>query len=221
MKLLVIEDSERLRRSLGLGLRRSGFAVDLAADGSEGLEFAQAYEYDAIVLDLMLPGLPGLQVLERIRADEKDVFVLILSARDQVDDRVRGLAAGADDYLIKPFAFDELVARLQALTRRRHNLSRSSLEVGELEVDLARREARRAGRAVPLTRGEYAILETLALRRGRVVSKRELLELLNDGQAEVTENAVEVLVSGLRRKVAAAGADSPVRTRRGYGYYVD
>lgn len=218
LKVLIIEDSEPLRRSLAQGLRRSGFVVDLAADGEEGLAFARGYEYDVIVLDLMLPKLPGLVVLDRVRAPPRDVPVLILSARDQVTDRVLGLERGADDYLIKPFDFDELVARLRALARRHHNHGHPLVARGALEIDLGRREVRRNGASVSLTAGEFRLLEALTLRRGRVISKRELIDLLHDGEHVVSENAIEFLVSALRRKLDAPGAESLIATRRGYGY---
>lgn len=221
MKLLIIEDSERLRRFLERGLAGAGFTGDAAADGEEGLAFAQAYEYDAVVLDLMLPRLPGLEVLRRLRRRGSALPVLILSARDQVEDRVRGLELGADDYLVKPFALDELVARLRALIRRRFDTRAPSIEIGPLEIDTARREVRRDGAPVPLTRSEYELLERLAFGRGRVHSQAQLAELLHPGTTAVTLNLVEKLVSTLRKKIDRPGADSLIHTRRGFGYVIE
>ena len=221
MKLLIVEDSERLRRSLELGLRRSGFAVHAAADGEEGLSYGLHGNYDVIVLDLMLPRLDGLSVLRKLRRAGNKAAVLILSAKDQVADRVRGLEFGADDYLVKPFAFDELCARVRALGRRRHDLRDPIVEVGHLTIDTARHRVKLCGREVELTPSEYAVLETLVLRRGRVVSKEELLDRLHTGGTYASTNAVEVVVCHLRRKIHVDAAPAVVETRRGYGYIVE
>ncbi len=227
MKVLIVEDSERLRRSLEVGLRKSGFVVDVSLCSRmewwtriSGLEFALAGGYDAIVLDLMLPGRSGFELLANLRGAGSDVCVLILSARDQVEDRVLGLDRGADDYLVKPFAFEELVARLRSLSRRRHRNVKPTIHLGEVTIDLARNEALRDGRSLELTASELRLLEALALRRGRIVSKRDLVDLLHDADASVTENAIEVLISGLRRKLGA-DASAALRTRRGLGYVLD
>ena len=221
MKILLVEDSERLRRSLRRGLESSGWAVDLAADGQEGLDFLAAYEYDVVVLDLMLPRVHGLDVLRQLRERGNDVHVLILSAMDQLDDRVRGLELGADDYLVKPFAFDELCARLQALVRRRHGVKNPSLQVGPLELDTVRREVRREGRPIHLTPSEYALFEYLAMRSGRVFSKPQLLDQLYRSETEVSSNVIEVLISGLRKKIHRPGDTPLLCTRRGHGYLID
>jgi len=218
MKVLVIEDSDAMQRSLHYGLRRSGFAVDVAADGEEGLAYARHGAYDVIVLDLMLPGIDGLEVLRRLREGGGDTHVLILSAKDQVRERIEGLQLGADDYMTKPFAFDELVARLQALVRRKYGAKDPIQRVGPLELDTARRTASCADRALTLTPYEYAVLEHLICRRGRVVSKEELLEHIHDGDAEGSLNAVEVLIHQLRRKLGTPGL---IQTRRGHGYLVE
>jgi two-component system copper resistance phosphate regulon response regulator CusR len=221
MKVLVVEDSERLRRSLGQGLRRLGYAVDLADDGASGLAFAETYDYDVIVLDLMLPGLPGLEVIRRLRARGRPTHILILSARDRLEDRVKGLQLGADDYLVKPFAFDELSARIQALVRRRYQAKSPTLRLGSLAIDTASRQVSRPGGVLHLTPAEYRLLEFLAYHRGRVVSREQLLEHLHQSDAEVSSNAVEVLVSGLRRKIHVRGEPPIVQTRRGFGYFVE
>jgi DNA-binding response OmpR family regulator len=218
MRLLLVEDSKRLQRSIGAGLRRAGYAVDVAGDGEEGLALAETSEYDVIVLDLMLPKLDGLSLLRKLRAGGRDTHVLILTARDRVDDRVTGLRAGADDFLVKPFAFDELLARIEALVRRRHGRKNPLIRVGPLEIDTSARSVRRAGEALALTAREYAILEYLAARSGQVVSRAEIEEHVYDGRAELTSNAVDSAICALRRRIDADGAPSLIETRRGLGY---
>jgi DNA-binding response OmpR family regulator len=220
VKLLVVEDSQRLSNALREGLRRLGFTVDLARNGRDGLAFAESNDYDVIVLDIMLPGLDGLSLLKKLRDRGGRAQVLILSAKDQVQDRVKGLELGADDYLIKPFAFEELVARIKVLARRRHDLKQPLVKVGSTCVDTARRVATVDGREVILTPREYSLLEYLALRRGRVVSKSQLHEALYDADSETESNVIEVLVSNVRRKIRQCGADNIVRTRRGFGYFI-
>ena len=221
MKILIIEDSERLLRSLGRGLSKAGYAVDLAPDGEKGLAFAETYDYEAIVLDLMLPGIPGLEVLRRLRDAGRDTHVLILSARDQVEDRVEGLRMGADDYLVKPFSFDELCARLEALVRRRYQAKSPRIQVGPLEIDTSSRQVFRASKPIPLTPSEYALLEFLAYRRGRVSSQDQLLEHLHHSDTDVSSNVIEVLVSGLRKKIHLDGESQILKTRRGFGYVIE
>jgi DNA-binding response OmpR family regulator len=221
MKLLVIEDSERLRRSLGHGLSRAGFAVDLTGDGREGLAFAEVNEYDVVILDLMLPGMDGLTVLRTLRQRGRKTHVLILSARDQVQDRILGLELGADDYLVKPFAFEELCARVRALVRRRYEAKNPVIRVQGVEIDTAQQKVRLDGEPVALTPAEYALLELLALRRGRVVTREQILDQLYDSGAEVASNVVEVLVYSLRKKIQPAGAPPVIVTRRGSGYLIE
>ncbi|MHC4955702.1 MAG: response regulator transcription factor [Planctomycetota bacterium] len=221
MKVLVIEDSERLRRSLQHGLHRSGFAVDAVGDGEEGLAYARLGEYDVVLLDLMLPKIDGLTVLRRLRQDGNDVHVLILSAKDELEQRVEGLRAGADDYLTKPFAFDELVARIQALVRRKYGAKSPVHSVGELRIDTGNRSVLVGDQPVELTRSEYLVLEYLVTRHGRVVPKVELLEHLYAGDAQGSENALEVVIHQLRRKFKDLGAPEVIRTRRGHGYVVE
>jgi DNA-binding response OmpR family regulator len=219
MRVLLVEDSERLQRSVGTGLRKSGFAVDVAGDGVNGLWYARSNDYDVVVLDLMLPGMDGLTVLREMRKAGRDTHVLLLTAKDSVDDRVKGLSAGADDYLVKPFAFEELVARVRALARRRHGAKNPTLTVGDLQIDTSARNAIRGGRHVELSAREYALLEYLALRRGSVVSRTEIEEHLYDDRAEPMSNVVDATVYGLRKKIDPPGAaTSLIRTRRGMGY---
>jgi len=221
MKILVVEDSVRLRRALGEGFRRSGIVFDMAEDGEQGSSYASAFEYDVIILDIMLPKLDGLSLLKRLREDQNRAQVLILSAKDEVGDRVRGLELGADDYLVKPFAFEELVARIKTLVRRRYALKKSEIDLGQLTIDTARRLAVRGGEEVPLTPAEYNLLEHLVLRRGRIVPKSQLRDWLSDSCSEAASNVVEVLVSNIRKKVGSTGRNSVIRTKRGFGYYVE
>jgi DNA-binding response OmpR family regulator len=218
MRVLVVEDFGLLRDSLTQGLREAGFAVDAAADGEDGLWHARSNDYDVIVLDLMLPRLDGLTVLKRLRDAGNRAHVLILTAKDTTDDRVRGLDGGADDYLVKPFAFAELLSRVRALVRRRYDARSPVIRVADMEIDTAARTARRAGETVELSAREYALLELLALRAGRVVTRAEIWERLYDVNAEVASNVVDVFIGHLRRKVDRAGLTPLIRTRRGHGY---
>src|SRR5688572_9218057 len=165
MRILVIEDYAPLRKAIAQGLREASFAVDTAGDGEEGLWYATTREYDAVVLDLMLPRLDGWTVLERMRKAESDALVIILTARDALGDRVSGINSGADDYLVKPFAFEELLARIRALVRRKYAVRSPVIRIADLEIDTAARKVRRGGRLLDLTAREYSLLEMLALRR--------------------------------------------------------
>lgn len=216
MRILLIEDEVDLLAGLAKALREEGYAVDTAADGDEGLYKAQSWDYDAIVLDVMLPGLDGWAILERLR-ETKQTPVLMLTARDTVRDRVRGLDTGADDYVVKPFDLNELCARLRALIRRASGQTRNVLEVGELTIDTAARQVRRAGQPVVLTAREYALLEYLALHRGQVVTRTDLYEHLFDENDSTLSNVLEVHISYLRKKL---GADC-ITTRRGHGYLIE
>ena len=221
MRLLLIEDSTRLRKSLVEGLRRSGFAVDSADNGKAGLSYALGADYDVVVLDLMLPELDGLTVLQLLRDAGRNFPVLILSARDQLADRIRGLEMGADDYLVKPFAFDELLARLQALTRRRYEQRNPLLQLGSITLNTALHSVSCAAIELALTPNEMALFELLALRRGRVVSLTSLADHLYAGDVAVTPNAIEAHVSALRRKLRVVGEPDLIKTRRGFGYCIE
>jgi len=220
MRLLVVEDSARLRRYLAEGLTAAGYAVDTAADGREGLIHARTTEYDAIVLDIMLPGLDGLSLLEQFRASGGTTPVLAVSARDRVDQRVEGLRRGADDYLVKPFEFEELLARLGALTRRSRGVAGSSVTIGGVRLDLAGRRFLAGGAELELAPREYAVLEYLFVNAGRVISRAELEEHIYPEDRQVWSNAIDSAVSAIRRRLAAAGVGELVRTRRGRGYLV-
>lgn len=220
MNLLLVEDSERLRTTLTRGLSSAGFVVDAAADGVQAQGFLFAYEYDLMVLDLMLPRLDGLGVLRGLARLRMRPRVLVLSARDQVNDRVEALEGGADDYLVKPFSFDELLARLHALMRRPGETQSPVLQLDEIRVDLRARTAQVDGRALTLTPREFALLALLMRNRGRVFTRSEILERLTGSHASASDRSVEVLVFGLRRKLSEAGVDNLVKTRRGAGYLI-
>ncbi|HEX4795867.1 MAG TPA: response regulator transcription factor [Humisphaera sp.] len=218
MRILLVEDSERLQRSVGTGLRKAGYAVDVTGDGEQGLWYARGNDYDVIVLDLMLPRLDGLSVLRKLRESGKDTHVLILTAKDTVEDRVAGLRSGADDYLIKPFAFDELLARVQALARRSHGVKRQLVEIADLQIDLTTRTVRRGQRMLELPPREFALLEYLAMRRGQLVTRSQIESHIYDDQVEPMSNVVEAAIYSLRKKIDRAGAPSLIQTRRGMGY---
>jgi two-component system copper resistance phosphate regulon response regulator CusR len=220
MKLLLVEDSDRLRATLQRGLRAAGFAVDAAIDGVEAGSFLDSYEYDLVVLDLMLPRVDGIEVLRGLARNPRRPRVLVLSARDQVADRVGALDVGADDYLVKPFAFDELLARLHALARRPIEAQPQRIELGALAIDLRAQRALVAGETLALTPREFALLALLARQRGRVFSRNEILERTAGSDSDASDRSVEVLVFGLRRKLAAQSLHDVVETRRGAGYLI-
>lgn len=218
MRVLLVEDSERLVNSLQRGLTKAGFALDIARDGEEGLWLAESHDYDVIVLDLMLPKLDGMGLLRRLRGRRKATNVLILTARDTVDDRVHGLEEGADDYLTKPFHLKELIARVRALARRGYGTRNPRLVVGDLRIDTASRAVSRGGEIIDLRPREYALLEFLALRHGEVVSRTEIEEHIYDDRTEAASNVVDSAVCLLRKKIDRPGEPSLIRTRRGMGY---
>lgn len=213
MRVLVVEDEPDLLRIIAQALREDSYAVDEAADGEEGLYKARTWPYDAIVLDLLMPRLTGWEVLEHLRKTHSTP-VLILTARDGVNDRVRGLDGGADDYLVKPFHLTELKARLRALIRRASGLASSEICVGELTIDTAAKTVARAGEPIVLTAREFSLLELLALHRGKVVSRTRIYDHLFDENDESLSNLVDVHMSNLRKKL---GRDF-ITTRRGQGY---
>jgi two-component system OmpR family response regulator len=216
MRILVVEDEPDLQRAVVRGLRENGYAVDAAADGKQGLFKAKAWDYDAVVLDLMLPEKDGWQVLADLRKTKKTP-VLILTARDGLDDRVRGLDNGADDYLVKPFAVGELLARLRALIRRAAGTATSVIDIAGVAIDTAARTVTREGAAVPLTASEYSLVELLVLNRGKLVSRSKIYDHLFDENEDSLSNLVDVHVSNIRKKL---GHDFIV-TRRGQGYLIN
>ncbi|MBC8072478.1 MAG: response regulator transcription factor [Deltaproteobacteria bacterium] len=219
MKLLLVEDNLRLGPMLARGLRSEGHVVELVDRGEAALDTLALTAFDAIVLDLMLPDIDGFAVLDRLRRGGDATPVLMLTARDQLADRVTGLDKGADDYLTKPFELDELLARLRALVRRaKQPGSTSVLLVGDLEVDTSAKSARRDGVEIALSAREYAILECLVLRRGRVVSRETLLDSVYDGDDLPESNVLEVYIAALRRKLDKDADVKLIHTRRGMGY---
>lgn len=218
VKVLVVEDYEPLRRSLVRGLREAGYAVDSTVDGEAGLSYAESTTYDVIVLDLMLPKIDGFTVLQHLRARENTSRVLVLTAKDAIDDRVRGLDMGADDYLIKPFVFEELLARVRALQRRKYRQTSPIIKVGDLEIDTSARVVRLLGQSIELTAREYSILEVLAVRRGQVVTRDEIWDRIYAFAAERNSNVVDVYVGYLRKKLSLKGVPPLIRTKRGIGY---
>jgi DNA-binding response OmpR family regulator len=218
MRILIAEDHPSLARSIADGLREEGYAVDLTHDGDEAYHLAQVNPYDGIVLDVMLPGKDGFAILKLLRAQGNATPVLCLTARDAIGDRVTGLNLGADDYLVKPFAFDELLARVRAMVRRGHGHKSSVLRVADLEVDLARKLARRGGRAIELSAREFALLEYLAHRKGHVVTRTDIWEHLYDQHDEATSNVVDVYIGYLRNKIDKDFPVKLIHTRRGQGY---
>lgn len=220
MRVLIVEDSPHLRASLVQGLREHGFAVDSAADGKQGLACAQSDPYDVVVLDWMLPKMDGLSMLQALRRNGIETHVIMLTAREDIDDRVTGLHAGADDYLVKPFAFPELLARLRALTRRAYRKKTPAIRVGRLLVDTTHRTAHVADSPSPirLTPREFAILEYLAYHVGEPVSRQELQGHIYDDHSQVLSNAIDSAMCDLRAKLSAAGCTGLLHTRRKVGY---
>jgi len=216
MRLLVIEDEPRLLRSLAKALREAGYAVDTADNGEDGLFKAETSDYDCVVLDVMLPILDGWEVLSRLRR-HKRTPVLMLTARDAHADRVSGLDLGADDYLVKPFDLPELLARLRAIIRRSAGQAQACIELGDVAVDTRSRTATRADQVVTLTAREYAILEYLALNRGRVVSRTELYDHVLDENEDTLSNLMDVHVFAIRKKLGSG----LISTRRGQGYCIE
>ena len=218
MRVLLIEDHKPLLRALRQGLEEEGLAVDVAADGEEGDFKARSADYDVIILDLMLPKIDGLTLLQNWRRAGLTTHVLVLTARDALDDKVKGLDLGADDYLTKPFELEELLARLRALIRRGHQVKDPVLRILDLEIDTSGRTVKRAGQTIPLTPREYALLQFLAYHRGKVVSRSMIWEHLYDEHDENTSNVVDVYIRYLRIKIDK-GFDPPlIQTRWGEGY---
>ena len=218
MRMLLVEDEKKVSDLVARALRAERYAVDVADDGTRGWELAQAYDYDLIILDLMLPGIAGDELLRRIRRRNQEIPILILTARDATADKVHNFEAGADDYLTKPFAFAELIMRVKALLRRGPLTRSSVLRVADLEIDRFTQQVRRAGRRIELTPKEYALLEYLATHPGRVFSRTMIIEHVWDQSFEGLTNIVDVYVRHLRAKVDDPFAVKLIRTVRGVGY---
>jgi DNA-binding response OmpR family regulator len=218
MRILVVEDDRKVASFLEKGLREEGYSVDVAHDGPGGLLRAHVYDYDLLILDVMLPGMSGLEIIRDLRGREKMVPALVLTARDAREDVVRGLDAGADDYLAKPFGFDELLARMRALLRRGGTARLDRLIYDDVELDRAKHAAFRAGKRLDLTPKEFQLLDFFLVNRERVVRRTELLEKVWDLHFDPMSNVVDVHVGHLRKKLRDAGGDPLVHTVRGVGY---
>ncbi len=220
MNLLIVEDEQRMVELLRRGLGEEGHAVMTAPDGAEALELARTYQFDVILLDVMMPKLDGFQMMQRLRSEKIKTPVLILTAKDTVPDVVRGLDLGADDYMIKPFSFDELVARLRAVKRRASQLSKPCLQVADLVLDPAARQVSRAGMQIALTRTEYSLLERLMYRAGQVVPRRALIESVWGLEREIEDNTLDAFMHLLRNKIDSPGQPKLIHTVRGVGYVI-
>ena len=219
MRVLVVEDDKKIAAFVAEGLKQAGYAVDVPPDGTEGLHLATSTNYDAAIIDLMLPGLDGLALIERLRTKRIATPVLILSAKRTVDDRVKGLRAGGDDYMTKPFSFSEVLARIDALIRRATRQTQpTSLAAGDLSLDLLSHEARRGDHALPLQPKEFALLEYMMRNQGRIVSKTAILEHVYDYSFDPQTNVVDVLMHRLRAKVDKGFENKLIHTVRGAGY---
>ncbi len=218
MRLLLIEDYRPLQKSLTKGLREAGFAVDTTGEGKEGLWYAMGNDYDVIILDLMLPGMDGLEILKKIRNRGRKSHVLILTAKDTVQDRVAGLDLGADDYLVKPFAFEELLARIRALLRRSYREKNPSVKIKDLRIDLTTQSVLRGREKIELTSREYVLLEYLAMRAGQLVSRSDIWEHVYEFKSSASSNVVDVYVGYLRRKLERPNKPALIHTVRGRGY---
>ncbi len=218
MRLLLVEDEQALRESLALSLRESGFVVDAVADGEEGLYYGKEHPIDIAIIDLGLPQMSGMELISSLRAAEKNFPILILTARDRWQDKVNGLEAGADDYVVKPFHTEEILARINALLRRRGGWAEAVLRAGPIALDTRAQQVTVDGNGIDLTSYEYKVLEHLMMSSGRVVSKTELTESLYEQDFERDSNVIEVFVGRLRRKLDPANTLKPIETLRGRGY---
>jgi two-component system copper resistance phosphate regulon response regulator CusR len=221
MKILIVEDEQKTGDYLKQGLSEAGFMVDLVRDGLDGMHLALTGDYDLVVLDVMLPGLNGWQVLQRIRQGGKQMPVLFLTARDQIEDRVKGLELGADDYLVKPFAFSELLARVRTLLRRSKTNEPQLLQAADLELDLLRRRVTRAGKRIDLTAKEFALLELLLRRQGEVLPRSLIASQIWDMNFDSDTNVIEVAIRRLRAKIDDDFEPKLIRTLRGMGYVLE
>jgi len=217
MRILIVEDEHKIANSIKKGFEQESWAVDLAFDGEEGYDMASSESYDAIILDLMLPKISGIDVCKKIRADNNNTPILMLTARGELGDKVEGFESGADDYLVKPFAFEELLVRVRALGRRPAEIKSSKLVVGDLELDTTTFEVRKNGKIIEVSRKEFALLEYLMKNAGKVVSKENIIAHVWDYEADILPNTVEVFIGYLRAKV---GKDL-IKTVRGFGYKID
>ena len=221
MRVLVVDDSERVRKFLASGLHAQGMAAETASDGAEALRVIDSQPIDVVVLDLMMPGMDGIQLLKVLQGRSAKPRILVLSARDQVADRVEALNLGADDYLVKPFAFDEVVARINALSRRRADAASPLLQHGRLQLDTGSRVVRVDDAVLQLTPKEYALLELLLRCRGRLLSRQAIFEHLYESDSSASDTVIEALLSTMRAKLARAGMSDLIQTRWGFGYVIN
>lgn len=218
MRILLVEDDPRMAAFIRRGLREENYTVDAVSDGEEGLYQAQVHPYDLVVLDLLLPKKSGLEVLQGLRASGLSIPVLILTAKDKPSDKAKGLDAGADDYLVKPFSFEEFLARIRALLRRRGALEPEIFKIADLEVDTRRRRVTRAGKTIALTTKEYALLEFLVRRADQVVTRSALVENVWEHDFDTFSNVIDVMIARLRRKIDDGFSSKLLQTLRGSGY---
>ncbi len=218
MRVLVVEDEEKISKFIKRGLKEEGYAVDTAADGEEGHFLATTNEYDLVILDLMLPKLGGMELCRKLRSQEINVPILMLSAKDSVKDKVKGLDCGADDYLAKPFAFEELMARTRVLLRKKDSSVPTQLKVGDLVMDLLEHKVSRAGREIPLTVKEYALLEYLMRNAGTIITRTMISEHVWDIHFDTFTNVIDVYINYLRNKVDSGAKVKMIQTVRGKGY---
>jgi len=223
MRVLVVEDNQKIANSIKKGLEQESFAVDIALDGIKGFDLAVVEDYDIIILDLMLPGMDGMEVCRKLRQEEKiSTKILMLTAKNQLEDRVEGLNTGADDYLAKPFAFKELIARIRALTRRPKKTLNNTLKIKDLELDSSNQQVKRAGKTISLSKKEYSLLEYLLRNKNKILSKQELINHIWDYNADILENTVEVYIGYLRNKIEKPFINKPklIKTIKGFGYKI-
>ncbi|WP_016956531.1 response regulator transcription factor [Catenovulum agarivorans] len=219
MKVLIVEDNDQIRKSIVRAFKANKYAVDQTGDGEDGLWHALEYDYDVIVLDIMLPKLDGKQILQQIRQAGKDVPILFLTALDQLDDKIEGFKIGADDYLVKSFAIEELLARVEALTRRRYQATSSNLTVADLQLDRSARTVTRAGKALTMSPQSFALLELFMLRKGQVISRTEIEQCIYDEHVNPMSNVVESAIYALRKAIQTDKSQPQlIQTKRGMGY---
>lgn len=223
MRILVVEDKQKLANSIKKGLEQESFAVDIALDGIKGFDLAAVEDYDVIIFDLMLPGMDGMEICRKLRQEEKiNTPILMLTAKNQLEDRVEGLNSGADDYLAKPFAFEELIARIRALSRRPKKTLSNILKTASLELDSSNYEVKRAGKTISLSKKEFSLLEYLLRNKNKIVSKQQLINHVWDYNADILPNTVEVYIGYLRNKIEKPFKNKPklIKTIKGFGYKI-
>jgi DNA-binding response OmpR family regulator len=223
MKLLVVEDEHKIATSIKKGLEQEGFVVDLAYDGTTGYDLASTEKYDCIILDLMLPDMDGVEICKKLRAESNHTPILMLTAKGQLEDKVTGLNSGADDYLLKPFAFAELIARIKALTRRPQEVLKTTLQISDLTLNTVTYEVKRDNKLIALSRKEYSLLEYLMKHPGAILTKDQIIESIWDYDADVLPNTVEVYIGYLRNKIDKPFPKNPqlIHTIRGFGYKLE